>query len=106
MLLINTPPKMPDPRPNPDEWTEAGMTADESLGRPAKRSPSEGINEMEARIQLLKIRRNIANARHQAAPYLSGERRHFAFECLKLDRELKEAEQRLTEYKTQLEGQN
>lgn len=80
--------------PNEEEWLDAGMIADESLGRPAKRTPQEGIAEMRARIKLLQARIAKANANGQVD------------ELRTLNSEFREACDRLTEYQTQLEGRN
>ena len=87
-------PKALHPMPSQEEWLDAGMGADEALGHPARRTPEEGIREMQARIELLTLRRNQLS------------RKPDAYELARLNSEICEAEARLAEYQTQLAGRN
>lgn len=82
--------------PTPAEWTEAAIVADESLSRPAKRTPEEGIKEMQALISELKKRRStLLDDLDTTGNQLST--------C---NGQLLTAERRLAEYQAQLKGRN
>ena len=81
--------------PTDDEWAEADMMADEAHGKPLKRTPEEGIRDMERRIASTTQRlRNL----HPDAQNPEIE--------LQLIKELREAKARLKEYQIQLDERN
>lgn len=92
--------------PSDEEWIEAGMTADESLGKPARRSAEQGIRDMEAQITLLKERLQKVASRLSQMGSTEYEIKTLTAERSKLTEELATAHDRLAEYKTQLEGRN
>lgn len=85
--------------PSDEEWVEAGLTADESLGHPATRPAAEGIKEMTARCDLLLERIKQREIRDQKVGPPSEELRT-------LYTELREAKERLAEYTRLHEGRN
>ena len=84
--------------PTPEEWSEAGLIADESLGHPAKCTPEAGIAEMKHRIELLEQKRDQMKALGPSETIIA--------ELISIDSELHEARDRLAEYQLQLEGRN
>ena len=90
---------MPDPTELPEdfeEWEkiEAEMGAEEMLGKPIKRSATQGIADMTARIAYL--RKELANIHPNASDEAE----------IGLIRDIADAEARLKEYQTQNEGRN
>lgn len=84
---------MPDPN-----QTDLEMLADQMHGQPVTRPAAQGIADMESRIQSLKQQKaNVLN--HFNSP--DAEKR-----LDEINRQLCEAESRLTEYQTQLQGLN
>lgn len=85
--------------PTPEEWSEAGIIADESLGHPSKCTPEAGIAEMKRRIGLLEQKRERMKG-------FTGPSETIITELKTVYSELQEARERLAEYEHQLEGRN
>lgn len=77
--------------PTEDEWAEADMLADQVAGVPLARTPEEGIKWMDRRIRHLESR--IQNCVDDSQLSI-------------LNSQLREAHQRLAEYRAQLGGRN
>lgn len=91
--------------PTDDEWAEADMLADETHGKPMKRTALEGIRDMERRIASL-LKRIHAAERFAHEDSEGGFSESAVRTIQSLTEELATARARLAEYKLQLEGRN
>ncbi|HEY1719295.1 MAG TPA: hypothetical protein VGH42_13520 [Verrucomicrobiae bacterium] len=93
---------MPKPKKfTKEEWIEAGIAADESLGRPAKRKPEEGIAEMKKRITHLKKQEKRIRESNRIADEVARDK-----SSIEIAREISDARKRLSEYEAQHKGRN
>lgn len=77
-----------------EEWIEAGIDADKSLGHPARRTPEEGVKEMQERI---------AHLTNEQQAILASDHPE---EISRINAELKTAQVQLAAYELQLKGKN
>jgi len=84
-----------------EEWIEAGIIADESLGHPAQRSPEEGIAEMKKRIAYLKKQESRIRENNRIVDEAGRDET-----SIQIAREISEARKRLNEYEAQHKGRN
>jgi hypothetical protein len=86
------------PKPTDDEWVDAEMLAEEMTGKVIAKSPQTGIADMEKRLRVLNQRREMV-LQHADSESKSKRLRE-------LERQIADAQARIKEYRTQLEGRN